>query len=103
MVRIKHRYLLVNILYPEQPAQASAQPHHTTKHGAQIPNIVQFHQPTPGDLTPQILLRTIREQVALLFGDYGAGITSSGLQGIPFHRFPANPNLCPSAANQVAE
>ena len=81
MVRIKHRYLLVNILYPEPPAQVSAQPHYTTQNGAQILDIVQFHQPTPSDLTPQILLRTIREQVALLYGDYGAGITSSGLQG----------------------
>ncbi|MCJ1249793.1 hypothetical protein MMC30_007019 [Trapelia coarctata] len=80
MVRIRHRYLLVNILYPDPPPQASAQPHQTAKDGAQLPVIVQFHQPTPSDLTPQILLQTIREQVALLYGDYGVGITSSGLQ-----------------------
>ena len=78
MVRIKHRYLLLNILYPESD-------HQTPKNQAPIrgslPDIVQFHQPTPDDLTPQSLARAIRDQIALLYGDYGAGITNNGLNG----------------------
>lgn len=75
MVRIKQRYLLVNILYPDagEPWQVNAkQP---------LPDIVQFHQPTPDDLTPQLLVRAIREQIAFLYGDYGVGITANGLNG----------------------
>lgn len=72
MVRVKHRYLLLNILYPE-PEQ------HPRK--APLPDIVRFHHPTPDDLTPQLLARAIRDQIALLYGDYGAGVTNSGLNG----------------------
>lgn len=74
MVRIKQRYLLVNILYPEasdtSPASKSAQP---------LPDIVYFRQPTPDDLTPQLLVRAIRESIALFYGDYGVGVASNGL------------------------
>ena len=78
MVRIKHRYLLLNILYPESDYQ-------TLKNRGSardpLPNIVQFHQPTSDDLTPQTLARAIRDQIALLYGDHGAGITNNGLNG----------------------
>lgn len=78
MVRIKHRYLLLNILYPDPP---------TSQHTSQIPpptqstlpDIVQFHQPTPDDITPQILARAIKDQIAQLYGDYGVGVTADGL------------------------
>ncbi|KAL8790361.1 MAG: hypothetical protein Q9195_006379 [Heterodermia aff. obscurata] len=70
MVRVKHRYLLLNILYPEQeqyPRKAS------------LPDTLQFHHPSPDDLTPQLLARAIRDQISLLYGDYGAGLTNNGL------------------------
>ncbi|KAL8940452.1 MAG: hypothetical protein Q9216_002822 [Gyalolechia sp. 2 TL-2023] len=77
MVRIKHRYLLVNILYPEPPA---------TGHGRDkarpiltLPDSIQFHWPTPDSLTPQILAKAIRNQILYMYGDYGYGITSTGL------------------------
>ncbi|MCJ1394415.1 hypothetical protein MMC18_007293 [Xylographa bjoerkii] len=76
MVRIKHRYLLVHILSPNTSPPPSDPP---TKACPPLPRIVQFRQPTPNELTPQLLLRAIREQVALLYGDYGAGVTAAGL------------------------
>ncbi|TVY56845.1 Ribonuclease P/MRP protein subunit POP5 [Lachnellula cervina] len=64
MVRIKNRYLLVNILYPELEKGASK---------TEIPDVISFNQPTTNALSPQILLRGIRAGVAELFGDYGSG------------------------------
>ena len=79
MVRVKHRYLLINILYPE-PSQA--------KEGASVvdrkrnvPNLVEFNRPTSDEFTPQLLSRVIREQITLLYGDYGSGMASVGLKG----------------------
>jgi ribonuclease P/MRP protein subunit POP5 len=72
MVRIKHRYLLVHILYPDTESALfrSSDPN--------IPDTLRFHQPTPDAITPPILLGDIREHVSTLFGDYGAGV--AGLQ-----------------------
>ena len=78
MVRIKHRYLLVNILYPE-PETKSRIAHPSS--GKPLPDVIQFHRPSPDDLTPQLLARSIKDQIALLYGDYGVGLTSGGLNG----------------------
>ncbi|KAL9641207.1 MAG: hypothetical protein Q9204_000195 [Flavoplaca sp. TL-2023a] len=72
MVRIKHRYLLVNILYPEPP---TSQPHQPLD----IPDSVSIYQPTSDELTPQLLAKAMRDQILLMYGDYGAGVTSTGL------------------------
>lgn len=79
MVRIKHRYLLVNILYPE-PENKSWTGH--TESRKPLPHLVQFRRPSPDDLSPQLLARSIKDQIALLYGDYGVGLTSGGLNGI---------------------
>ncbi|KAK7228799.1 hypothetical protein V2G26_000969 [Clonostachys chloroleuca] len=71
MVRVKERYLLVNIIYP--PAEGSRVGKSTT------PNLVVQHQPTTENLTPGILVRALKSQVASLFGDYGAGCLESDL------------------------
>lgn len=71
MVRIKERYLLVNILYP-------------TALGTQtdLPDVVVLNQPTNSELTPALLLRAIRAEVAALFGDCGSGaLEGGGLSG----------------------
>ncbi len=73
MVRLKHRYLLVNILYPELEK---------IKASANIPDVVVFNQPTTSDLTPQALLRGLRTEISSLFGDYGSGAVSESLSGI---------------------
>lgn len=76
MVRIKHRYLLVNILYPE-PSKSQS----TSQQPLEIPDLVSIHQPTSDDLTPQLLAKAIRDQILLMYGDYGSGVTSTGLLG----------------------
>lgn len=79
MVRIKHRYLLVNILYPEQEARRTKQSGSGGKDD--LPYTVQFRRPGPDQLNGKLLTRLIREGVADLFGDYGSGMVSGSLVG----------------------
>ena len=77
MVRLKHRYLLVNILYPDSMTsnvKIAARPDEAA------PYSLQFRQPSFDRLSPQILIRIIRDGVAELFGDYGSGKVASSLQ-----------------------
>ncbi|KAI4161284.1 MAG: hypothetical protein LQ342_004951 [Letrouitia transgressa] len=77
MVRIKHRYLLVNILYPEQQDREGR----STGITKNVPDLVNFHRPTPDDITPQLLIRAIKDHVSLMYGDYGIGMITSSLNG----------------------
>ncbi|KAI5194753.1 hypothetical protein E4T42_08689 [Aureobasidium subglaciale] len=77
MVRLKHRYLLVNILYPE--SETPTKP--ATKDG-QVPDIVSFRRPSSDKLNAQLLARIIRDGVTDLFGDYGSGMIASSLVAI---------------------
>ena len=72
MVRIKERYLLVNIIYPPQPPKIGD--------GA-IPSLLTQHQPTIEHLLAGGLAKAIKDKVALLFGDYGAGAMEGNLSG----------------------
>lgn len=87
MVRIKERYLLVNILYPPDPA--------ATAREAPLPYSVVQHQPTVEKLTPAALLKAVRAQVATLFGDYGSGALEGHLSGaaVPLSRRPRPPRF----------
>ncbi|KAK6819551.1 Rpp14 family protein [Apiospora arundinis] len=67
MVRIKERYLLVNILYPSEIG---------LKPG--VPDVVVINQPTTDKLTPQALLKAIRAEVGDTFGDFGSGALEGG-------------------------
>ena len=66
MVRLKHRYLLLQILYPDGPST--------------LPGSLSFNGPTNDALTPRNLSNLIRENIADLFGDYGSGLTAASLQ-----------------------
>ena len=69
MVRLKHRYLLFEILYPTKDANANA-----TKPVLDVTDtFMQFHAPSPPQLDEKLLSRIIRENVRDLFGDYGTG------------------------------
>jgi ribonuclease P/MRP protein subunit POP5 len=82
MVRLKHRYLLVNILYPEQePKNTRQQSTSTSATKDDLPYTVQFRRPGPEQLSGKLLLRIIREGVADLFGDYGSGMVTGSLVG----------------------
>ena len=78
MVRLKHRYLLVNILYLDSTTASNAS---ETKKNGDLPYTVQFRQPTPDRLDAKLFTRAIRDGVAELFGDYGSGMVAGSLQG----------------------
>ncbi|KAF7947800.1 hypothetical protein EAE96_008879 [Botrytis aclada] len=71
MVRIKNRYLLVNILYPELEKNPGSK--------EKLPDVVVFNQPTVDALTSRALLRGIQLEVANLFGDYGSGAIADSI------------------------
>ena len=88
MVRLKDRYLLVNIVYTDVPPGQSK--------GA-VPDLLLYNQPTSNELRPQLLLKGIRSEVAALFGDCGSGRVDRSLQGkisffFPFLFNKLNPN-----------
>lgn len=87
MVRIKERYLLVNILYPSEIG---------LKPG--VPDVVVINQPTTDKLKPQALLNGIRAEVAHTFGDFGSGaLEGGGLQGKSCHNEPCFRTQNPSS------
>lgn len=67
MVRIKERYLLVNILYPTELG---------SKRG--VSDLVVLNSPTTEQLTPGALIRALRAEIAINFGDYGSGAIEGG-------------------------
>ncbi|KAL2130678.1 hypothetical protein VTI74DRAFT_6091 [Chaetomium olivicolor] len=71
MVRLKDRYLLVNIIYSEVPPGQSK---------GSVPDLLLYNQPTSNELRPQLLLKGIRSEVAALFGDCGSGAVDRSLQ-----------------------
>ena len=73
MVRIKERYLLVNILYP---------PHGPDKQKSDVPDLLLIRQPTSDRLKAQDLIRDVKAMVTQLFGDYGAGAVTGNLSGM---------------------
>ncbi|KAJ5894779.1 hypothetical protein N7495_006470 [Penicillium taxi] len=66
MVRLKNRYLLLDILYPD-PLTWPSKP--TTETSAQL----AIHAPTSDALTPGLLVKMVREEVEELYGDWGIG------------------------------
>lgn len=79
MVRLKHRYLLVNILYPQSKSASK-----TTTSGQEdeLPYSVQFHRPSSDSIDTRFLLKLIRDGVAELFGDYGSGMIAGSLKSM---------------------
>ncbi|KXS99753.1 hypothetical protein AC578_10427 [Pseudocercospora eumusae] len=73
MVRIKHRYLLMNVLYPQDAPNA--------KHNDEnVPWSVKFRRPSSDRFEAGFIVRMVRNGVAELFGDYGAGMVSGSLK-----------------------
>ncbi|KAJ9292735.1 hypothetical protein DTO271G3_8434 [Paecilomyces variotii] len=75
MVRIKHRYLLIDILYPtpgsDIPSAAAASTKATKGGNADIQAHLRIHAPTPDTLSPGLLAKMVREEVSEMFGDWG--------------------------------
>lgn len=70
MVRLKQRYLLVNILYPPTNPTSSSL---ATKP-------ISFQTPTPDYLTAGNFVAHLRNHITLLFGDFGLGVSLSSLK-----------------------
>src|ERR1700761_3781291 len=79
MVRLKHRYLLAHILYPDPKGTPTSKLSEDVK---DAPYTVQFHRPSSDRLDARLLLQVIRNGVAELFGDYGSGMIAGSLQGM---------------------
>lgn len=79
MVRIKYRYLLLNVLYPEQETRHGKQSSSASKDD--LPYTIQFRRPGSDQFNGKVLSKLIRDGVSDLFGDYGAGMVSGSLVG----------------------
>lgn len=91
MVRVKHRYLLIDILYPAPSPDA---PSATATAGAagsgtgkstdpEIKARLRIHAPTSDALSPGLLAKMVREEVSEMFGDWGVGrLGGAGAGGV---------------------
>jgi hypothetical protein len=75
MVRIKHRYLSVSILYPH--GSEAIKVSNVNKNSTAI----NFHRPTPDDLTARDVRSMIIDGLSENYGDYGVGMISGNLKG----------------------
>ena len=101
MVRIKQRYLLVNILYPD-PSSWPAPPPSTTAATSKPDKSqahLRIHAPTADTLSPGLLSKLIREKVADLFGDWGIG----KLGGVVSGAFCSHLSFTSSQQGQVTD
>ncbi|KAH7130450.1 Rpp14/Pop5 family-domain-containing protein [Dendryphion nanum] len=97
MVRIKHRYLVVNYLYPSTITSTSH-----TRATDDLPALIQFHRPTPDKFDQRALREAIQDGVLDLYGEYGSGMTSQGLK-IIYHSTATSTSIirCPQAHYQM--
>ncbi|PSN61970.1 hypothetical protein BS50DRAFT_650372 [Corynespora cassiicola Philippines] len=72
MVRVKNRYLVVNLLYPTSSTASNSKD--------ALPELVQFHAPTPDAFHTGQLMRVIRDGINELFGEYGMGMAGTSLK-----------------------
>ena len=70
MVRLKHRYLTVHVLYPSDSPRAQSA----------TATVLQFHRPSPPGVDSAHLLRLIKRSVEYMYGDYGLGLVASSLK-----------------------
>lgn len=84
MVRIKERYLLVDIVYPEA-AQDQAK--------AGLPDLLFYNQPTVNACNARSIQYAIKAQITDLFGDFGAGAVERSLRGLLLLPFGSSAKL----------
>ena len=75
MVRIKHRYLVVRILYPATQATVSKS---IVNHSNQ--DLLNLYRPSPQSLDTRNLFRLIRTSIEYMYGDYGVGLVLPSLK-----------------------
>jgi ribonuclease P/MRP protein subunit POP5 len=77
MVRIKHRYLLANFLYP---SSSPFPPKPTTKSNDPNAYVLNFHAPTASHVTAGLILSHLRASIATHFGDIFLGQVTGSLK-----------------------
>lgn len=76
MVRLKSRYILFEIIYPDGLDQL---PTHKQHASSSIKPSVQLRQPSAKVLDSRKIIKIIRDSIQSNFGDFGAGATGSML------------------------
>jgi hypothetical protein len=91
MVRLKNRYLLVDILYPDPSTWPSIKT--TDPQSTQL----SIHSPTSDALTPGLLAKMVREEVGEMYGDWGVGklggASATGINSTRSYSTPLNQSL----------
>ncbi|SCU84605.1 LANO_0C01860g1_1 [Lachancea nothofagi CBS 11611] len=75
MVRLKSRYILFEVLYPEADTLDG-----TLKGRGNKDILLQHHRVSPGQITTKTIIYELRRVLQFNFGDYGAGKVNSLLQ-----------------------
>ena len=78
MVRLKHRYLVLHILYPTTLSLS---------HGSITtpkPTLLHLHRPTVQSIDVPHLLRLIKSSIEYMYGDYGLGLILPSLKIVYF-------------------
>lgn len=70
MVRVKHRYILGNILFPQETASDKT-----------VPDVVSFRKPCPPGFDSHHLRRVLISSILDTFGEYGGGTATPGILG----------------------
>ncbi|KIW21246.1 hypothetical protein PV08_01826 [Exophiala spinifera] len=82
MVRIKHRYILFDILYPSTTTTTTTSP--STLSTPQPPSFILFSHPSPSHISAQLLLANVRSSIQSVFGDHGLSVTQPSLRIVYF-------------------
>lgn len=80
MVRLKQRYLLLNILYPSTTISLKQDSKSSDLNFAPL----AFQSPTPDYVDATLLVRHLKTHIETLYGDYGIGVASSSLKIVYF-------------------
>lgn len=80
MVRIKHRYLLFDILYPPtSDSKITPRDEFSTFSKSELNALIQLHQTSPAKINPRTILSTIRKALQDNYGDTGSGKAGGNL------------------------
>lgn len=86
MVRLKHRYLVLQLLYPSTPPASAATTNSTASPSVSkmaVP-LILLHAPTSNSFDARALLTLLRSQLFSLFGDTGAAAVAASLKVMYF-------------------
>lgn len=80
MVRLKSRYVLFEVLYPQQTGASAASAASAASTASPEDIVLRGHRPAPAEVTGKVVLQEIRRSLQAHLGDYGYGKVNSLLQ-----------------------